>query len=168
MKVLAVDQSYTSSGIILLDKGKLSHAEIFSSDPDDDTFTRAWNVAKYIRSVANLHNPEYIVLEGLAFSKFGNATRDLAGLQYMIVCVLQFLEGYELIIVSPNTVKKVATGKGNSKKEQLLEALPKTVHQKFLAIGAKKTKGLYDLSDAYWIGQTGLLEIQKRTEHADK
>lgn len=161
MKILAVDQSYTSSGIVILEDGQMTHFEIFSTDPSKDIFSRAWDASCHIKLMAERHNPDHVCMEGLAFSKFGNATRDLAGLQFVIVTVMRFLEKYSVIVIPPNTVKKVATGSGKAKKEQLLESLPSTVREQFIAAGAKKTKGLYDLSDAYWIGKAGLVEIEK-------
>lgn len=161
MKILAIDQSYTSSGIVILEDGEMTHFELFTTDPTKDIFSRAWEVATHINSMVLGRNPDHIVMEGLAFSKFGNATRDLAGLQFVIVTLLRFVTKYNVIIIPPNTVKKVATGSGKAKKEQLLEALPIAVKERFVAAGAKKTKGLYDLSDAYWIGQSGLVELGK-------
>lgn len=161
MKILAIDQSYTSSGIVILEDGEMTHFELFTTDPSKDIFSRAWDAAIHIKSMAELHKPDYVCMEGLAFSKFGNATRDLAGLQFVIVTTMRFLEKYNVLVIPPNTVKKVATGSGKAKKEQLLESLPPTVREQFVARGAKKTKGLYDLSDAYWIGKAGLVEIQK-------
>ena len=53
----------------------------------------------------------------------------------------------------PNTVKKVATGKGKADKQELYEALPLKPQALFSEkMGLKKTTGLYDLTDAYWIG----------------
>jgi crossover junction endodeoxyribonuclease RuvC len=164
MRILAIDQSYTSSGLVILDDGKILHAEIFSSDANEDIFMRAWAVTEHIQKLAKRFGPDHIAMEGLAFSKFGNATRDLAGLQYMIMGILRFVEGYNVLVISPNTVKKVATGKGNAKKEQLLESLPSDVKSHFEDMGAKKTKGLYDLSDAYWIGQAGIIELENRND----
>lgn len=163
MRILAIDQSYTSSGLVILDDGSITHAELFSSVPTEDIFMRAWAVTEHIQKLAGKFKPDFVAMEGLAFSKFGNATRDLAGLQYMIMGILRFVEGYEVLVISPNTVKKVATGKGNAKKELLLESLPEDVKSRFVSMGAKKTKGLYDLSDAYWIGRAGIIELENRT-----
>jgi len=162
MRILAIDQSYTSSGLVILDDGNVTFAETFTTNPSEDIFERAWAATNHISLLADIYRPDYVVMEGLAFSKFGNATRDLAGLQYMIVAILRFVKEYDLIVVPPNTVKKVATGKGNANKKELLDSLPSEVLKIFEDSGAKKTKGLYDLSDAYWIGQAGLLEINKR------
>lgn len=153
MKLLAVDQSYTSSGLIVFENERMIHAERFCSNTELNMFDRAWEVSLKVRKLAKDWGVEAVALEGLAFSKFGNATRDLAGLQYTIINTLVHLDGQKVIVVPPNTVKKVATGKGNAKKEQLLECLPDAIRSHFEdKLDAKKTKGLYDLTDAYWIG----------------
>ena len=161
MAFLAVDQSFTSSGIVVFNKkGDMFHCEKFASDDTLDVYERSWQVADHIIAVAKKHKVEYIAIEGLAFAKFGDATRDLAGLQYTIVTRLRFIEGFDVIIIPPNTVKKVATGKGNAKKELLMERLPPDIRASFDALGVKKTTGLLDLTDAYWIGKAS--ELQRK------
>jgi Holliday junction resolvasome RuvABC endonuclease subunit len=66
--------------------------------------------------------------------------------------MLRFYHGYNIIIIPPKTVKKIATGNGNASKDDMIEHLPKIVREEFAAIGYKKSTGLKDLADAYWIG----------------
>lgn len=162
MTILSVDQSYTSSGIVTLSEdGRVLASELYKSDPEQDIFQRAWVITDHIASVADHCHARFVALEGLAYAKAGDATRDLAGLQFVITSVLRFIHGYHVEIVYPTTAKKVATGKGNSKKEALLEVLPDDVRQAFDRMGAKKTTGLMDLTDAYWIGRTALETVPK-------
>jgi Holliday junction resolvasome RuvABC endonuclease subunit len=161
MKILSIDQSYTSCGIIVLEDDELLYAERFVTDAKLDIYERAAQVATRTEYIASKFYVDLIALEGLAFSKVGNATRDLAGLQFVIIFVLRFLNKYAVKIIPPNAVKKVATGMGNAKKEQLLESLPKDIHKKFLDLGVKKTTGLLDLTDAYWIGRAAQLIVQE-------
>jgi Holliday junction resolvasome RuvABC endonuclease subunit len=81
----------------------------------------------------------------------GNATRDLAGLQFVIINKLRFKGTYSVDIIAPNAVKKLATGNGKAKKQELYEALPESTQKAFDELGVKKTTGRYDLTDAYWI-----------------
>lgn len=156
MKILSIDQSYTSSGIAVFEDGNFLRAEIFKSDPEKDIFSRVWDITQHIVGIAIKEKPDMIALEGLAFAKFGNATRDLAGLQFTLIVHLKYVHQFNIKVIPPNTVKKIATGKGNSKKEEMYECLPAGIKQVFLDMGAKKTKGLYDLSDAYWIGRSAI------------
>lgn len=166
MKILSVDQSYTSCGIIVLeyieddDKVTIVHLERFTTDPETDMFARAWAVTQRVAAVALSCKVDYTALEGLAFSKIGSATRDLAGLQYVIVTALRYVEKQGVLIIPPNTVKKVATGRGNAKKEEMYDVLPQEVKDKFAEMNLKKTTGRYDLTDAYWIGKSAI-EMKK-------
>jgi Holliday junction resolvasome RuvABC endonuclease subunit len=154
MKILAVDQSYTSCGIILFDNGCIVDAKrvVSTKADEEDIFERAWQVTTEIAKIAQTNQVDLIAMEGLAFSKIGNATRDLAGLQFTINTYLRFTCMFKTHIFSPNTVKKTATGKGNAKKEQMYDALPQEVKNRFELMNLKKTTGRYDLTDAYWIG----------------
>ncbi len=152
MKILSIDQSYTSAGIVVIEDGMMTHCEKYSTDKENDIFQRAWELTTHIRSQVAFHKPDLVALEGLAFASNGNATRDLAGLLFTIVNVLTNIDQIEVKIYPATTVKKIATGKGNAKKEVLIEVLPKYVRDKFDELGVKKTTGLGDLSDAYWIG----------------
>lgn len=164
MKILAIDQSYTSSGIVVFNDTLMIHAERFATNAELDTYDRAWEAATYMKRVADDYKPDIVALEGLAFNMVGDATRNLAGLQYTIVLQMRKFGNYKVEIIPPNTVKKVATGKGNAKKEALLEHLPNDVKKYFIEkLGAKKTKGLYDLTDAYWIGQSAY-QLYKKEE----
>lgn len=161
MKILSIDQSYTNTGYCVLDETEMLDCGLISSSKDDDIFKRAFNIAYQLVTLADSHQPTILALEGLAFSMRGNATRDLAGLQFTIVNALR-INGYPVTIVPPNVVKKTATGKGNAKKEVLLEALPEQIRYHFEEnVGAKKSRGLYDLTDAYWIGKSTLQAKQK-------
>lgn len=152
MRVLSVDQSYRAAGIVLLEDGEISFCEKYVTDKDEDIFFRARQLATRIQLIALKHQPDKIAIEGLSFGSTGNVTRDLAGLLFTIVILLRE-DSYEPIIVPPTTVKKFATGKGNSKKDMLIKVLPPHVRELFDSMNLKKTTGLGDLTDAYWIGK---------------
>lgn len=157
MKILSIDQSYTSSGICSFTDSVLTDARLLKTTKELSTFNRASTIGKYIADLADTHKPDVIALEGLAFGIRGNATRDLAGLQYAIIIPLLDL-GYELdknvFIISPKSLKLFATGSGKASKSDMINAVPDDAMQLFIdSTGAKKTTGLGDLSDAYWIGK---------------
>ena len=153
MKILGIDQSYTCSGLIVLEDGEVIHAEKFSSDTTKDKPGRAWEVAKQIGRLVTRFNPDIVALEGLAFGMRGDATRDLAGLQFTIVNVLRYHYDTECIVVSPRTVKKVATGNGKADKMEMYNLLPKKIKNLFEEMGLKKSTGMLDLTDAYYIAK---------------
>ena len=158
MRVLGIDQSFTSTGISVFDDGKLIHTNLVQSDKTDNNFDRSMAVAYGISDLVIKYSPDIIALEGIPFMSRSNVTRDLAGLQYVIVAVLtgydhMYKVGENLFIIPPTRVKKIATGTGKATKEQMFEALPSVDRNK---IGKYlKSKGRYDVSDSYWIGKAG-------------
>lgn len=151
---LGIDQSFTSTGICVVDEDlNIAHHEtINTSDADGDIYERCLKVIDRIEEVTMIYAPIRLGLEGLAFSKFGNATRDLAGLQFAIITHLRFRKSNrckDMQIVSPNLLKKFATGSGSADKDKMYEAVPEAAKETFK--GYKKTKGRSDVVDAYWL-----------------
>lgn len=104
----------------------------------------------------------HVCLEGLGFGSTGDAARSLAGLQFMLIDGFYdaFADDYmikfadpTLRVATPTTVKKFATGKGNASKEEIFDALPDRIKEEFSKI--PKSKGRYDLADAYWLSRYG-------------
>lgn len=153
MKILGLDQSFTCSGFVIIEDGKLIHCEKLKTDKNKNIYERTWQVVKRVRELAAQYKPNYLAIEGLAFAAVGNATRDLAGLQFAVISILRYEDQIDVRVVPPTVVKKHATGKGRVDKMELVEALPPEVREAFDAIGVKKTTGLRDLADAYWIAQ---------------
>lgn len=153
MIVLGIDQSFNSSGIIVLNGDTLIHKECFKSNKDFNRFGQAHEIAIHIANVVDIYRPNVVAIEGLAFGMRGNVTRDLGGLQFVIIAHLQEVKKQPVEIIAPLTVKKFATGSGKAKKNLMIESLPEYVLNEFLDLGVKKTTGLADLADAYWIAK---------------
>lgn len=156
MRVLGLDQSFTKSGIVILDNDEMVHFELYKTDKKEDIYKRTWDITQHVKNLSRTQKIDVVSIEGLAYAMKGNATRDLAGLQFSIITTLRYIENIRVEIIPPNTVKKIATGKGNAKKEKLLECLPKDIHKRFLDFGVRKTTGITDLTDAYWIAKSFL------------
>lgn len=152
--VIGIDQSYTSTGVCVMtdDKEVLELYTMRTPVTVGDVFARADAVSNKLAAVVTKYTPIGIGLEGLAFAMTGSATRDLAGLQFTVVNKLRYAYGFHNIVIpSPNTVKKLATGKGNAKKDALYDALPDDIKKRIEASNYRKTTGMYDVTDAYWI-----------------
>ena len=152
MRVLAIDQSYKSCGIVVLEDDDMVFYERYVTDAETDIYNRARQLAVHIQLMAMKFQPDKIALEGLAFGSRGNATRDLGGLLFTIVVMLR-IDGWKPEVIPPTSVKKAATGKGKANKNDIINALPKDVRKKFDELGVKKTTGLSDLADAFFIGK---------------
>ncbi len=165
MRVLGVDQSYTSTGWVVFNNDNLEDFGIIGTKPcDGDVFVRARYITDKLKEIANTYNIDMVGIEGLAFGGVGDATRDLAGLQFLII---DSFRPIPVVIVAPTSVKSLALAgrpksapilidgkkKKNNKKKELFEALPEDIQRKFKDKGLKITKGLYDVTDSWWIGK---------------
>lgn len=155
MRYLGIDQSYTSSGIVIMDDDNvLVHSEIYKTDKEQDVFTRAWNISEKAVALIKEYGVESVSIEGLAFGSVNaNATRDLAGLQFLIVSKVRIVQGIPIEIIAPTSLKKFATTSGKATKKDMIAALPGTVLEHFKSQGFRVTTGLADLTDAYFLAQ---------------
>lgn len=161
MKVLGVDQSFTSTGVVLMEQGSdlIQHHQAIRSTKDQDMHHRVREIYQGITALVEQHKPDHLVIEGLAFGIMGNATRDLGGLFYVITDRLRYDLGFNSIhVVAPTSLKKFATGSGKAKKPEMHTALPD--HAKdLLKKHYKKTSGLSDIVDAYWLAKWGIANL---------
>lgn len=155
MNILGLDQSYTSSGVVILNSAdkEIVWFGVVKSDPEQDEFTRALDITKQLLTIVDQHSVNAVMMEGLAFGSRGDATRKLAGLQFTIATHLILTCNMKCELVSPTTLKKFATGSGKADKKAMMTSLPSDIMEKFIQAGYKKTKGLPDLTDAYFIAK---------------
>lgn len=153
MVTLGIDQSFRSTGLVILENDTILHASCFHANKTDNRFKQANDITIHISNLTQEYNVSNIAIEGLAFSLIGNVGKDLAGLQYVIITYLQEVLHYQISIFSPSKVKKFATTSGRAKKNEMIEALPERVLLKFKSLGYKKSTGLSDLTDAYFIAK---------------
>lgn len=149
---MGVDQSLNGTAVCIIDGGNLIDFCVIRSDKTKTVFERTLSVALRISELYASHTPDIIQIEGLAFAMRGDATRDLAGLLFTVINVLalQHPEAKHMLI-PPTSLKKFATGSGKAKKEDMIASLPVDVKQRFMDAKYKKTTGLADLADAYWL-----------------
>mgnify|MGYP003583375380 CR=1 FL=1 len=155
MRRLSIDQSYNFCAYIVWNDGEVEQFGVISSKHlEADVFGRARYVAECILDVCDKNDINNINIEGLAFGATGNVARDLAGLLFTIINIVTYKRpATKFELFPPTSVKKIAVGtsKGVDKK-QMIAALPHDIRQQFELAGFKKTTGLSDLADAYWIG----------------
>jgi len=170
MRILGLDQSFKKSGIVVMENNNptLLHAEKFSTENSTDYLLRAYQVAQYVSSIVIDYNVHSVYIEGLAFGARGDMTRNLAGLQYMVMAAVRFDANTHITIVPPPTLKKFATGSGKAQKKDMIEVLPPLILNYFLdTLGVKKTTGLDDMADAYHLAQYGLTKNTNTNTNTD-
>jgi Holliday junction resolvasome RuvABC endonuclease subunit len=170
MIICGIDQSLTSTALVIFNlnseevlatyliKTKNKDTKLKTEYPKEE---RIKSIRDEVEIILKKHSVEYVFLEGLSLNnKNSRSARDLAGLFYslIILCLDNFIP-YEFY--PPTTVKAFAC-KGNSSKEEVFSKIPEEVREMFNKIKAKKTTGLYDLSDAYFIGKLGIFKFKSQ------
>lgn len=124
MIVAGVDPSITGTGIAVVTghRGMVPLTERIRTTPDDGPLLHRMRyvVAETFSTVADA---EVVVIEGLSLGSKGSATRDLAGLWWMLVNALTTKERLQprrrVAVVAPGTLKKWATGSGRATKAEV-------------------------------------------------
>jgi len=151
---MGIDQSYNGCAFVVTKEDEILDLGIIRSDKTADVYTRALSNAVQLHTVYEKHNPDLVGIEGLAFGMTGNVTRDLAGLLFTIVTTMTLKSpDWKYVIIPPTAVKKRGAGTGKAKKDEMINATPIHIVDKFKDYGVKKTTGLADLCDAYWINR---------------
>jgi Holliday junction resolvasome RuvABC endonuclease subunit len=96
-----------------------------------------------------------VVVESLPYGANSTSVRPLAALYYFIhnMCIDLSVEFHEANVTA---VKKFATGKGSAKKTDMIQAFmtaAPTLYADITKANIRKTTGLADLADAYFIGK---------------
>ena len=152
--ILSLDQSFTNSGVIIFRGERIMHFECIKSNPEETIPERISFITKRVLFLYKQYKCSAIVCEGLAFGSFGKSTRDLAGLLSSLeVKFYESIKLKEITKLAPTSIKKFATGSGKSNKRQMMDALPKDIYDEFYQAGYKRSSGLADLADAFFIGK---------------
>jgi Holliday junction resolvasome RuvABC endonuclease subunit len=158
MLYIGIDQSYTSTGYCVLNGDEIVEFGTIKTNADDSIHRRAGESGSAIVDLINRYPESKASIEGLAFGMRGSATRDLAGLQFVILDrIYNNTHIDEVHIITPKTIKKFATGNGGSAKKKvtkkdMFNSLPLDV-QNLFKTKYKSSSGLYDITDAYYLAK---------------
>jgi Holliday junction resolvasome RuvABC endonuclease subunit len=154
MRVLSIDQSLRQSGITIYTNGMLDKALIIGAPKDiKDPTAQLIDVAYKLTALFLSIKPDVILMEGLPYGSASTSVRALAALFFRIQEIATHL-GIEYKVYPPTQVKKTA-GSGKASKQDMIDALPEDVITFFKdTCGVKKTTGLSDLADSYFIWLT--------------
>jgi len=152
MILMSIDQSLSSTGVIIWAKDLLWFR--LTSNKEDDITSRITSITKQIKELCLKHNVTDIVVESLPYGINSTSVRPLAGLYY---CISTMCKDVHIPFNEANVtgVKKHATGSGKAKKAEMITAFIENAPELYAEITSKnirKTTGLADLADAYWIG----------------
>jgi crossover junction endodeoxyribonuclease RuvC len=124
VNVLGIDSSVTSTGMAWIgaDGGPQLNTAKTKADGKgtDRMLSRLRRQVDAVLAVAV--RADVVLIEGLSFGSKGSATRDLAGLWWLLVDELRALD-VPLAVVAPGALKKWATGNGNADKFAVGQAI---------------------------------------------
>lgn len=167
MVLISIDQSLSSTGMMVWDKEANEKIVwlLSKTKTKQELILRIREQVENIKGVAESCGATDIVIESLPFGINSRSVRPLAALYYQIhsMCIDEGINFHEANVTA---VKKFATTSGKAKKDEMvaafLEDAPK-LHAKILKDGVKKTTGLQDLADAYFIGKFHLNKVEKES-----
>lgn len=177
-----IDQAFGKTAIVArveTDKQRQTLFKVISTVPSEhplEKFYRATyicdQILEFIDEIKRLHiNHDWCFsIEGLSHGSFGkaaSANRDLAGLQFVVVCeLINHFKDYETFITAPKALKKYAVDNGSATKDEMVESIKQRdfnfYEDKLIKI--PKSRGRYDVADAFWLAEVAM---DKFKEHSN-
>ena len=157
--ILALDISITSTGYVVFNKvGDMKAFGVIKTDNKKSIYERLSFIETEIEKIIRDFTITDVAIEASAYGARGAMSYSLFGVHFSVVRVVYNLKlSYRLLNIA--SIKKFATGSGRASKAEMLEALNPSTKEMFLSAGFLKSKGLYDLTDAYFIGRKFLNDI---------
>jgi len=154
--LLSIDISITSTGYCIFSKGNLLKFGVIKTSSKLSLYDRLAYIEQELLEVLTNNNITHIVVEAPSYGSRGAMSYQLFGVHFSVVRLLS--TKFKVSLLNISKIKKFATGNGRAKKPEMVEALPNKVKVEFEKSGVKKSTGLYDLTDSYFIGKLWLHE----------
>lgn len=129
-----------------------------SKEPDPNPVIRYMNNANYAMEIVDEWKVKEIFIEGYSYgsvtSSFTTLVENVATLK-----VLAHQRGIQLVPFAPSAVKKIATGKGNSKKDAMYSDgwLPKMgIDLETMLSSKRDSNPISDIVDSYFVSLTSV------------
>lgn len=118
MRIMGVDTSTKTGYVILDDAGDVAKVDVLYHKPQWNRFARFAHYTREVSELVEAYGVDLVIIEGYSFAgKFNNS------LQYELgACIRMKLwqDEVKFVEVSPTSLKKFVTGKGNAKKNLML------------------------------------------------
>lgn len=121
IKILAIDQSLTCSGIAFLVDGELVDSGVIKSKHKG--IERLKDIVNEFDGWMEVYRPDYVVMEGYSFMSKGRATFSLGELGGVLKCSISDVVGNRFLVIPPASWKKVMFDNGAMKKDQVLKEI---------------------------------------------
>lgn len=154
LKIVGVDASLTSTGVVALEKDKVYPYTIQRKSTGVE---RLIEIREIVR--AEIVSADIVVIEGYAFARANQAHQigELGG----VLRVMFHEEKIKYIEAAPSAVKKFATGKGNAKKEDVVLSVYKRWGKEFKTNDETDAFVLAKIGEAWLKGTKGLTVFQR-------
>jgi len=125
-----IDASLSGTGLIVIDRSnKIIKEDLISTihkkDDYQDIEKRILFILKMLESLLEYKDHlKMVLIEGISFGSKGDGAAQLAALNYAIRIWL-YTNGFTYSDVSPSSLKKFVSGKGNCKKNLMLKEVYK-------------------------------------------
>lgn len=123
---VGLDLSLTSTGVAIIHNDVATVRRITSKPkPKATTADQAERLDALVSEIVSAipsSDDTKVAVEGPSFASSGSAAHILGGLWWLVRHALR-VEGLDVTVVAPSSVKKYATGSGNAPKDQVLAAV---------------------------------------------
>ena len=122
------------------------------------------NLSEWSIRILRAHSVNYVSLEGYAFGAVGRVFQIAENgglLKYKL-----WQNKMPVVLLAPTSIKKFATGKGNSNKEAMVEAFEQEAKvdiREKCGITNKQWNPISDIVDAYYIAKFNFYEMREKS-----
>lgn len=119
---VGLDLSLTSTGIATIHGDNITTRAVESKGKKtDDLFARSMRLSSIVTEIAAAAGAaDVVAIESPAYGQTTGSHHDRSGLWWLVVDMLNTMTEARIVEVTPQKVKKYATGKGNASKDAVL------------------------------------------------
>lgn len=148
MRIIGIDPSFTGTGLVSLNEsGQIKYTEVIKTDETLTVISRVHQIINKINDyLGQIPEDEavWLVIEGMSFDSKGRAVFDTGYLGYRL---REEFAACQIIEPTPTQLKKFCLGKGNGKKNLILQQVYKKWGEEFQDD---------NIADAYVLARIGL------------
>ncbi len=117
---VGIDLSLTGTGLVILyENGDIIEQKLISTKSSEIIEKRLLKIQEEISFISEINRLQNVYIEGLSFGSKGQSILELGALHYFIRIFL-YQKNINYKAISPGSLKKFVTGKGNAKKNLML------------------------------------------------
>lgn len=182
MKICGIDYSISSTSLTILTDGIITNIYAIKAKKKQDVIGNLITLLEYpiyksqlerFDKLSNLFlnfipsDIDAAYIEGYSYGSNVGVVFDIAEATGLFKYKFQKKFGFELIVVSPSQIKKYATGKGNSKKREMVNQFKLEQFDIYNSFGLmdenleKIVKPIDDICDSYFVSKYGYTDALK-------